>query len=144
VIMDRSSSRTDALSNASAVRGGITIEITENVFFGDYDRLMRFFRARPLRHRVFDRRLRHRPFVAGAPAPVARGRAQIDRSFSMDMMRSKDDAVIVKSTIDLAQNLGPQGRGRGRRERTDAAAASIGLRATWCRATTSPGRCVPS
>jgi EAL domain-containing protein (putative c-di-GMP-specific phosphodiesterase class I) len=36
--------------------------------------------------------------------PVAE--LKIDRSFVIEMLRNKDDAVIVKSTIDLAQNLG--------------------------------------
>jgi diguanylate cyclase (GGDEF)-like protein len=31
---------------------------------------------------------------------------KIDRSFVMDMDRSRDDAVIVRSTVDLARNLG--------------------------------------
>ena len=31
---------------------------------------------------------------------------KIDRSFVQDMLRDRDDAVIVQSTIDLARNLG--------------------------------------
>ena len=36
--------------------------------------------------------------------PVAE--LKIDKSFVMDMIKDEDDAVIVRSTIDLAHNLG--------------------------------------
>ena len=42
---------------------------------------------------------------------------KIDRSFVMNMAESDNDAVIVRSTIDLARNLGPARRRRGRRDR---------------------------
>ena len=34
---------------------------------------------------------------------------KIDRSFVMNMDKDEDDAIIVRSTIDLARNLGPEG-----------------------------------
>ena len=90
-----------------AACGGITIEITENVFFGDYDRL----NAVLSELRNFDFECSIDDFGTGYSSlsrlrqlPVAE--LKIDRSFVMDMLRSKDDEVIVKSTIDLAQNLG--------------------------------------
>ena len=43
---------------------------------------------------------------------------KIDRSFVTRLARAADDAVIVRSTIDLAHNLGLTRRGRGRRGRT--------------------------
>jgi predicted signal transduction protein with EAL and GGDEF domain len=42
---------------------------------------------------------------------------KIDRSFVANMLDSEDDAVIVRSTIDLGQNLGLQVVAEGRRER---------------------------
>ena len=88
-------------------RGGITIEITENVFFGDYDRL----NAVLTELHNFDIECSIDDFGTGYSSlarlrqlPVAE--LKIDRSFVMDMLHSNDDAVIVKSTIDLGQNLG--------------------------------------
>jgi diguanylate cyclase (GGDEF)-like protein len=89
------------------VRGGITIEITENVFFGDYDRLnavLSQLRSFDIECSIDDFGTGHSSLARLRQLPVAE--LKIDRSFVMDMMRSKDDAVIVKSTIDLAQNLG--------------------------------------
>ena len=42
---------------------------------------------------------------------------KIDKSFIMDMIESNDDAVIVRSTIDLAHNLGMQVIAEGIEER---------------------------
>lgn len=88
-------------------QGGITIEITENVFFGDYDRLnavLTELRRFDIECSIDDFGTGHSSLARLRQLPVAE--LKIDRSFVMDMMRSKDDAVIVKSTIDLAQNLG--------------------------------------
>jgi diguanylate cyclase (GGDEF)-like protein len=90
-----------------AAHGGITIEITENVFFGDYDRLNEVLTEL----RGFDIECSIDDFGTGYSS-LARLRLlpvseiKIDRSFVMDMLHSNDDAVIVKSTIDLGQNLG--------------------------------------
>ena len=89
------------------VRGGITIEITENVFFGDYDRLnavLSELQGFDIECSIDDFGTGHSSLARLRQLPVAE--LKIDRSFVMDMLRSKDDAVIVKSTIDLAQNLG--------------------------------------
>ncbi|MCF8199154.1 MAG: bifunctional diguanylate cyclase/phosphodiesterase [Sulfuritalea sp.] len=95
------------LVNRYAVRGGIIFEITENLFFGDYDRL----NAVLSELRDFDIECSIDDFGTGYSSlarlrqlPVAE--LKIDRSFVLDMLRNKDDAVIVKSTIDLGQNLG--------------------------------------
>ena len=90
-----------------AVRGGITVEITENVFFGDYDRLnavLSELRGFDIECSIDDFGTGHSSLSRLRQLPVAE--LKIDRSFVMDMLRSKDDAVIVKSTIDLGQNLG--------------------------------------
>lgn len=89
------------------VRGGITVEITENVFFGDYDRLnavLSELRGFDIECSIDDFGTGHSSLSRLRQLPVAE--LKIDRSFVMDMLRSKDDAVIVKSTIDLGQNLG--------------------------------------
>jgi diguanylate cyclase (GGDEF)-like protein len=89
------------------VRGGITIEITENVFFGDYERLnavLSQLRSFDIECSIDDFGTGHSSLARLRQLPVAE--LKIDRSFVMDMLRSKDDAVIVKSTIDLAHNLG--------------------------------------
>jgi diguanylate cyclase (GGDEF)-like protein len=88
-------------------RGGITIEITENVFFGDYDHLKAILselRRFDIECSIDDFGTGHSSLARLRQLPVSE--LKIDRSFVVDMMRSKDDAVIVKSTIDLAQNLG--------------------------------------
>jgi len=90
-----------------AARGGITIEITENVFFGDYDRLnavLSELRSFDIECSIDDFGTGHSSLARLRQLPVTE--LKIDRSFVMDMLRNKDDAVIVKSTIDLAQNLG--------------------------------------
>lgn len=88
-------------------RGGITIEITENVFFGDYDHLnaiLSELRRFDIECSIDDFGTGHSSLARLRQLPVSE--LKIDRSFVIDMMRNKDDAVIVKSTIDLAQNLG--------------------------------------
>ena len=42
---------------------------------------------------------------------------KIDRSFVMNMAEPTDDAVIVRSIIDLGAQPRARGRGRGRRDR---------------------------
>ncbi len=95
------------LLDRHGIRGGITIEITENVFFGDYDRLnavLSKLRSFDIECSIDDFGTGHSSLARLRQLPVSE--IKIDRSFVMDMLRSKDDAVIVKSTIDLGQNLG--------------------------------------
>lgn len=86
---------------------GLALEITENVFLGDLDRLadvVARIRERGIVLSIDDygtgysslKRLRQTPF----------SEIKIDRSFISDMLTNKDDAVIVLSTIELAHNLG--------------------------------------
>lgn len=87
--------------------GGIILEITENIFFSDYDRLSRLMNDLQDLGLVFSiddfgtghsslSRLRHLPV----------SELKIDKSFVIDMIGNKDDEVIVKSTIELAHSLG--------------------------------------
>jgi diguanylate cyclase (GGDEF)-like protein len=86
---------------------GVTLEITENVFLGDLDRLaavVASIRARNVGFSIDD-------FGTGYSSlqrlrQTAVSEIKIDRSFVKDMLASKDDAVIVHSTIELAHNLG--------------------------------------
>ena len=90
-----------------SAHGGITIEITENLFFGDYDRLnavLRELRKFDIECSIDDFGTGYSSLARLRQLPVAE--IKIDRSFVMDMLHSNDDAVIVKSTIDLGQNLG--------------------------------------
>lgn len=89
------------------VRGGIIIEITENVFVGDYDRLnaaLSQLCSFDIECSIDDFGTGHSSLSRLRRLPVAE--LKIDRSFVTEMLKSKDDAVIVKSTIDLGQNLG--------------------------------------
>lgn len=95
------------LVDRHGIHGGITIEITENVFFGDYDRLnaiLSELRRFNIECSIDDFGTGHSSLARLRQLPVTE--IKIDRSFVIDMLRSKDDAVIVKSTIDLGQNLG--------------------------------------
>ncbi len=93
---------------------GVTLEITENVFLGDLDRLAAVvanIRARNVSLSIDD-------FGTGYSSlqrlrQTAVSEIKIDRSFVKDMLTSKDDAVIVHSTIELAHNLGLRVVGEG-------------------------------
>lgn len=87
--------------------GGIVLEITENIFFGDYDRLNRVLaevRRFGIECSIDDFGTGHSSLARLRQLPVTE--LKIDRSFVIDMLTSKDDAAIVKSTIDLGHNLG--------------------------------------
>ena len=58
------------------------------------------------RRPAVDRRLRNRLLVAVVPAQLPVHEVKIDRSFVMNMSEQADDAVIVRSTVDLGRNLG--------------------------------------
>ena len=60
---------------------------------------------------------------------------KIDRSFVSTMLDSESDAAIVRSTIDLARNLGLARHRRGRRERGRPRRAGRAWAATSRRAT---------
>lgn len=89
------------------VRNGLLLEITENIFLGDYDRINEVLaevRAIGLGCSIDDFGTGHSSLVRLRQLPV--GEIKVDRSFVMAMLDSKDDEVIVRSTIDLAHNLG--------------------------------------
>lgn len=86
---------------------GIILEITENIFFSDYDRLsclMNDLQNMGLSFSIDDFGTGHSSLSRLRQLPVSE--LKIDKSFVIDMLSNKDDEVIVKSTIELAQNLG--------------------------------------
>lgn len=88
---------------------GIILEITENIFFSDYDRLsplMNDLQNMGLSFSIDDFGTGHSSLSRLRQLPVSE--LKIDKSFIVDMLSNKDDEVIVKSTIELAQNLGIQ------------------------------------
>ncbi|MDH5599782.1 MAG: GGDEF domain-containing protein [Gammaproteobacteria bacterium] len=89
--------------------GGITLEITENIFFSDYDRLSRLMNELQdlgFSFSIDDFGTGHSSLSRLRLLPVSE--IKIDKSFVMDMCGNKDDEMIVKSTIELAHNLGIQ------------------------------------
>jgi diguanylate cyclase len=89
------------------IRDGLLLEITENIFLGDYERINEVLgevRAIGLGCSIDDFGTGHSSLVRLRQLPV--GEIKVDRSFVMAMLDNKDDEVIVRSTIDLAHNLG--------------------------------------
>ena len=87
--------------------GGIILEITENIFFSDYDRLshlMNNLQDLGLLFSIDDFGTGHSSLSRLRQLPVSE--LKIDKSFVIDMIGNKDDEVIVKSTIELAHSLG--------------------------------------
>lgn len=87
--------------------GGIILEITENIFFSDYDRLnslMNDLQKLGLSFSIDDFGTGHSSLSRLRQLPVSE--LKIDKSFVIDMIGNNDDEVIVKSTIELAHNLG--------------------------------------
>ena len=103
-----------AFLDAHDTLDGVTLEITENVFLGDLERLatvVASIRARNVSLSIDD-------FGTGYSSlqrlrQTAVSEIKIDRSFVKDMLANKDDAVIVHSTIELAHNLGLRVVGEG-------------------------------
>jgi len=87
--------------------GGLTFEITETLFLSDYDRfgaILEQIRKFGVSFSIDDFGTGHSSLSRLRKLPVSE--LKIDRSFVMEMENNKDDLIIVKSTIDLAHNLG--------------------------------------
>jgi EAL domain-containing protein (putative c-di-GMP-specific phosphodiesterase class I) len=85
---------------------GIILEITENIFFSDYDRLSRIMNNLQdlgLSFSIDDFGTGHSSLSRLRQLPVSE--LKIDKSFVIEMLKNKDDEVIVRSTIELAQSL---------------------------------------
>jgi diguanylate cyclase (GGDEF)-like protein len=89
------------------IEDGLLIEVTESVFMSDYENLvlmLRDIRQYGVSLSIDDFGTGHSSLSRLRKLPVSE--LKIDRSFVSDMDRNKDDRVIVKSTIDMARNLG--------------------------------------
>ena len=103
-----------AFLDAHETLDGVTLEITENVFLGDLDRLaavVASIRARNVSLSIDDFGTGYSSLQRLRQTDVSE--IKIDRSFVKDMLSNKDDAVIVHSTIELAHNLGLRVVGEG-------------------------------
>ena len=104
----RSSTRCSAQHRVPAE--AFCLEITESAIMDDPQRALGHARAAERAGlQAVDRRLRHRLLVARLPEAPAGRRAE-DRQVvrAATWRRDADDAKIVRSTIDLAHNLGPR------------------------------------
>ena len=87
----------------------LTLEITESAIMVDPDAALEILRRLDqigLRLSIDDFGTGYSSLAGLRQLPV--DELKIDKSFVMDMMNSENDAVIVRSTIDLAHNLGLQ------------------------------------
>lgn len=86
---------------------GLVLEITENIFLGDYDRIngiLADLRDFGMGFSIDDFGTGHSSLARLRQLPV--GEIKVDRSFVVAMLDNADDEAIVRSTIDLAHNLG--------------------------------------
>lgn len=103
-----------AILDRHAPAESLMIEITENVFLGEIDRLSTILaqiRERGIALSIDDYGTGYSSLRRLRQTPVSE--IKIDRSFVRDMLHNKDDAAIVHSTIELAHNLGLRVVGEG-------------------------------
>ena len=87
----------------------LTLEITENAIMIDPDRALRILERlhnMGIKLSIDDFGTGYSSLVYLKKLPVTQ--IKIDRSFVMDMIKDENDAIIVRSTIDLGHNLGCQ------------------------------------
>ena len=85
----------------------LVFEITESVFLGEHIKVgsvLNELRDHGISFSIDDFGTGHSSLSRLKKLPVSE--LKIDRSFVMDMETDRDDAIIVRSTIDLAHNLG--------------------------------------
>ncbi|MBI5463082.1 MAG: bifunctional diguanylate cyclase/phosphodiesterase [Gammaproteobacteria bacterium] len=88
-------------------RSCLILEITESVFLSEHAKLsnvLNELRSHGVAFSIDDFGTGHSSLSRLKKLPVSE--LKIDRSFVMDMETDRDDAVIVRSTVDLAHNLG--------------------------------------
>jgi len=97
----------ESLDTIDDIGSKLQFEITENLFLSEYDRLCETLgRVRQLgiTLSIDDFGTGYSSLARLKKLPVSE--IKIDRSFVMDMDKHSDDEVIVRSTIELAHNLG--------------------------------------
>jgi diguanylate cyclase (GGDEF)-like protein len=108
VVMDaRFLSELSNIFNRPGDADGLVLEITENIFLGDYERINNILsevRRFGFGFSIDDFGTGHSSLARLRQLPV--DEIKVDRSFVMNMVDNKDDEVIVRSTIELAHNLG--------------------------------------
>jgi diguanylate cyclase (GGDEF)-like protein len=85
----------------------LVLEITESVFLSEHAKLRNVLlqlREHGVQFSIDDFGTGHSSLSRLKKLPVSE--LKIDRSFVKDMERERDDGVIVRSTVDLAHNLG--------------------------------------
>jgi diguanylate cyclase len=85
----------------------LVLEITESVFLSEHAKLRNVLvqlREHGVQFSIDDFGTGHSSLSRLKKLPVSE--LKIDRSFVKDMERNRDDAIIVRSTVDLAHNLG--------------------------------------
>jgi diguanylate cyclase (GGDEF)-like protein len=98
---------TEMLETYDVVSGFLGLEITESVIMADPTHAMetlKYFSQLGISRSIDDFGTGYSSLGYLKKLPV--DEIKIDRSFVMDMAVDEDDAVIVRSTIDLAHNLG--------------------------------------
>jgi EAL domain-containing protein (putative c-di-GMP-specific phosphodiesterase class I) len=99
--------RLDALIGSREQGELLTFEITENLFLSEYDRLsevLEYIRYLGITLSIDDFGTGYSSLSRLKKLPVSE--LKIDQSFIKDMEKSQNDEVIVRSTIELAHNLG--------------------------------------
>ncbi len=95
------------LQSYPLARNCLVLEITESIFLSDHTKVNAVFnelRSNGVNFSIDDFGTGHSSLSRLKKLPVSE--LKIDRSFVKDMEADNDDAIIVRSTIDLAHNLG--------------------------------------
>lgn len=95
------------LKGSQVQRDCLILEITESVFLSEHAKVrgvLSLLREHGVQFSIDDFGTGHSSLSRLKKLPVSE--LKIDRSFVKDMERDWDDAVIVRSTVDLAHNLG--------------------------------------
>ncbi|HUK55548.1 MAG TPA: EAL domain-containing protein [Nitrospiria bacterium] len=98
---------TGLLQSSGALPAGLELEITESAIMADPARAMEILtrlRSKNIRFSIDDFGAGYSSLGYLKKLPV--DEVKVDKSFVLGMAANADDAVIVRSTIDLAHNLG--------------------------------------